>query len=116
MAPHTLLEALAPLSPGFSFCVRNDPNVPRIVSMDPRPLKGISPPAWEPRDPARAATRGGVLVGRLVCGELKPGKRPGRLSRPGLPRPVWARGGRITLSYGTDWTPDPTVKLSVTGS
>jgi hypothetical protein len=28
---------------------------------------------------------------------------------------VWARGGRITLSYGTDWTPDPTVKLSVTG-
>ncbi len=59
MAPHTLLEALAPLSPGFSFCVRNDPNVPRIVSMDPRPLKGISPPglgAAGPRPPTGVAS------------------------------------------------------------
>jgi hypothetical protein len=26
------------------------------------------------------------------------------------------QGRSNTLSYGTDWTPDPTVKLSVTGS
>ena len=67
MAPHTLLEALAPLSPGFSFCVRNDPNLPRIVSMDPRPLKGISPPglgAAGPR-PCGDAGRGSRWASRL---------------------------------------------------
>ena len=66
--------------------------------MDPRPLKGISPPAWEPRDPARAATRGGVLVGRLVCGEFKPGKRPERLSRPASRVPCGPGEVEFTLS------------------
>ena len=92
------------------------PECPADCLDGPQALERDKPPGLGAAGPARAATRGGVLVGRLVCGELKPGKRNGRLSRPGLPRPVWARGGRITLSYGTDWTPDPTVKLSVTGS
>ena len=107
--------SFSPALAGLFFLRQERPECPADCLDGPQALERDKPPglgAAGPR-PCGDAGRGSRWASRLRW--LKPGKRPGRLSRPGLPRPVWARGGRITLSYGTDWTPDPTVKLSVTG-